>query len=84
MTHSPEPWTVEDYNSGCGFVRDANNQDIHYGYYDQEMPPANAERIVACVNALQGIENPQEFVEEAKELLKYGKVYTGHTIQQSP
>lgn len=27
---------------------------------------ANAERIVSCVNALAGIENPSDFVEQAK------------------
>jgi hypothetical protein len=69
MTHSPEPWTIQFGN----VLFDANGRDVHYGYFDHQMPPANAERIVACVNALQGIENPQEFVQEVKEVLEATK-----------
>ena len=53
--HSPEPWRVEDYNSNCGYVFDANGDDIHSGYFDGEMEHANAQRIVACVNFCMGL-----------------------------
>lgn len=67
--HTPEPWhqfafeVYDDDNciiADCGYAADV---------FGKEGMKANAARIVACVNALAGIENPEEWVKEAKELI---------------
>jgi hypothetical protein len=35
VTHA-SPWSVEDYNSACFIVRDANGQQLAYVYYEDE------------------------------------------------
>ena len=47
-----EPWRVEPYGGGCGYIHDKDGKDIHSGYYDHEMDPETARRIVACVCGL--------------------------------
>lgn len=56
--HTPEPWVIGSSNSiwANGLVQ------------AQAMSNANAARIVACVNALEGIDNPASFVEVVKKL----------------
>ncbi len=34
------------------------------------MMEANAQRIVACVNAMTGIEDPEDFMKSVEELIK--------------
>jgi hypothetical protein len=75
--HSPEPWSVEEREAGNAAPRFwINHASAMAGeYVVAELngecclnAQADAERIVACVNALAGIEDPEEFVREAKEL----------------
>jgi hypothetical protein len=65
VTHSPEPWhRGEEHESMCQ-LWDANNKIIgvirqQYGiafpeYPEPEQANGNAERVLACVNALAGI-----------------------------
>ena len=41
----------------------------HYGEIDEERRAASAKRIISCVNALAGIEDPEAFVQRAKKLI---------------
>lgn len=68
-THSPEPWTVKCSANGNAVV--ASNGGIvlehQFGTHqpgdaELETMQANVERIVACVNAMQGINDPEEFI----------------------
>ncbi len=69
--HTPGPWNVGSHGH---ILKDKNTFDfvrIASPYRDGafESDPvaiANAARIVACVNALEGIEDPAEFVRQAK------------------
>jgi hypothetical protein len=77
MSHSPEPWRIEDRKDSdydkYVTILDANNVEVIEGGLSGEdccacaghpaMLPIDAERIVACVNACRGI--PTE------ELAKY-------------
>lgn len=60
MTHSPEPWRVAEF-AGKLFVDDCHGgyvtQPFYPGDVDLNLPiwRANMERIVACVNFLEGI-----------------------------
>lgn len=61
--HTPEPWQqglTKHY-----IVNGESNLHIAVCHYENE---ANAARIVACVNAMRGIENPQSFIETVKHL----------------
>lgn len=53
---------VGDHSFGFG------NMAINH-HVTEEVAEANARRIVDCVNALDGIENPQEFVQKARQAL---------------
>lgn len=55
--HTPEPWTIENETQVCNdFYELANVNEI-----------ADAARIVTCVNALAGIDDPERWVEMTKE-----------------
>ena len=63
MNHTPEPWTA------------FGKQVIETASADRKIivqckSEADAARIVACVNAMQGIEDPEQFMQEA-ELRKH-------------
>lgn len=72
MKHTAEPWKVfidetDDFTTrtiGSGLmVRPKNLNEIAImttGSFTDEVEQENAERIVKCVNALAGIENPQD------------------------
>ena len=72
--HTPEPWTNDSYNlvystvnnqTVCeiqDYLRNAGDSTEHQ---PEEEATANAERIVKCVNACAGIENPAEFIKDA-------------------
>jgi len=69
MNHSKEPWTFKGFEdisrkepTWLTIVFDADGMPLD-GLFDQR---PNTERIVACVNAMQGIEDPAAFVAEAK------------------
>jgi hypothetical protein len=56
--HSPEPWK----RGTDGLIYDANN-DFVTDTCGTSLPEGveNQKRIVACVNAMQGIDDPQAF-----------------------
>jgi len=64
MKHVPEPWELSPSGQ---FVRKDTKGDGHLiicevnrnWHTSKETQIANAQRIVACVNAMEGIENPQ-------------------------
>jgi hypothetical protein len=66
MNHTPEPWAFGDIESNA-VVRCDRQTIIHRpsGKRDQ-FTRQDLERIIACVNALQGIEDPEEFMRIAK------------------
>jgi hypothetical protein len=60
MNHSPEPWFVDDRLPGWVLIADANGTEIveQQGEYEDSgwtFSRADAERIVAAVNACRGI-----------------------------
>lgn len=68
MTHSPEPWKTDFWLDGPMRVVDAEGEDvcgviIEFGGFSSPIysKPENMERIVACVNACEGI--PTETLE---------------------
>jgi hypothetical protein len=73
--HTPGPWVVYD---GTGIDREKNgvtvlfyrdkDDDVYTGLNMEENAEANAARIVACVNAMEGIDDPEKFVIEARNL----------------
>ena len=65
MNHTPEPWTVTDADYP-DIIHDLGSIFIPIV---KEAGKYNADRIVACVNPMQGIEDPAEFVKWSKELL---------------
>jgi len=78
--HTPEPWRLygELVNTTTGVTirQDDNFKKIicdlyAYGFYNVtiEEQQANAERIVACVNACAGIENPKKLKNSHREYL---------------
>ena len=70
--HTPEPWelnpttenrSITSKNGVIVFCYDVSIPDSA-----QHIPKANATRIVECVNALAGIENPAEWVEKMNKI----------------
>jgi len=70
MKHTPEPWKIygsdelplaiiQDDEDGMGIIEFTQNG----------VNPANAKRIVSCVNACQGIEDPETTIKELIEML---------------
>jgi hypothetical protein len=88
--HTPEPWYVvngeyiyrrpqkELYEFGGQVAGDKPLAICNKGWYDQDSDGfplrANAERIVACVNACAGMEDPQSEIQQLRserdELMK--------------
>jgi hypothetical protein len=84
--HTPEPWRIARFAYGedsGAYVSAGPVLNIEkviatlypYAFYhmDAETANANAFRIVDCVNALAGIEDPEAFVKEAKAALQKDK-----------
>jgi cell shape-determining protein MreC len=78
MGHTKGLWSIGDENNQCcevligteyNLVASLDRQDGNTGKFviSREEMLANARRIVECVNALSGIENPAEFVAKAKK-----------------
>ncbi len=80
-THTPEPWNsvFNPWKAAFDpqldvFVRDKNGLILaKMRELDGVDHQANASRIVECVNAMEGIENPVEFMNQAIDLLKLCK-----------
>lgn len=85
MKHTPEPWVIDDgiddpENMADELLRNAGeeNEWIAIGIADEEgyaesvayCHPNNAPRIVACINALEGIKDPRELREVAAALYR--------------
>lgn len=70
--HTPEPWHV-----GPFYKTDIMSSHGHVGCAGSLQSPqgiTNAHRIVACVNACQGIDDPAKFVEAVRELDNYAGI----------
>lgn len=75
MNHTSEPWKVEldstpFYSSigGAYFVRGPDNEYIARLTDETEPREANSKRIIACVNACIGMDNPKAEIERLKQL----------------
>ena len=73
--HTKEPWVVFPRNSeiyiGIGEETGDGICDGGYGLWrDGPERKANAERIVACVNAMAGIDDPVEFMQQLRDVLR--------------
>lgn len=85
MKHTSTPWVFNFFEmkiKGTGDVEGrtviANlsaNMDYTRGWNTQ---CANAQRIIACVNALEGIEDPQQFVDVAKSHIESSALEEAH------
>jgi hypothetical protein len=83
--HTPEPWridrTAEDDATPAYLIAGNTSKYVviahlyPYSFYHMNAETANAnnKRIVACVNALAGIEDPEAFVKEAKAAMQKDK-----------
>lgn len=76
--HTPTPWEIGSSKRSVISSNPANPKVIarmnfaglgHGIYFDDE-PEANAQRIVTCVNACEGIDNPAEYIERLKQMYK--------------
>lgn len=77
--HTPEPWAAS-YN---GLYMEIEHEGFYFiAVFGNDHSPltrgsniqkANADRIVACVNALAGIEDPEAFVQQAKAAINKDK-----------
>jgi len=75
LKHTPEPWVFNqeemkikgsgDYEGRTIIANVSPKMDFSRGMATQ---CANAARIVECVNALSGVEDPKKWVEEMKDL----------------
>lgn len=76
MTHSKTPWIIRHDGS---LVRIQSDLERNRRYTiasilnPSELDKANFERIIRCVNALDGIEDPEQFISDAKIVMD-GKV----------
>ncbi len=72
--HSPEPWRVDGGYLKMDACVIAANDTFVLGYSSDEgafsEDDPNIVRIVACVNAMEGIPDPQAFVEAARAIVK--------------
>ncbi|KKK79605.1 hypothetical protein LCGC14_2831860, partial [marine sediment metagenome] len=76
--HTPGPWTDIPCSDGTTFIASPEFRQIAVigcdgskttqlnGYVPNNEGKDNAWRIVACVNALAGIDDPVEFVQQGK------------------
>jgi hypothetical protein len=72
--HTPGPWVIEGQKYEAHRIIDADGNAICQLWYKDETPmdnqDANADRIVSCVNALEDVDDPENFVRTAKVLEK--------------
>lgn len=72
--HTLEPWEVEGQFYDAHRIVDTNGVPICQLWYKDESPmpnqESNAARIVACVNAMAGIDDPETWMKTTKEVLE--------------
>jgi hypothetical protein len=66
--HSPTPWVAED-----DFIIDANGESVGWAVHNPVpilwyIPKEDADRIIACVNACEGI--PNEELYQIKQIIQ--------------
>lgn len=66
-THTPEPWCVVDDTRIYGKGAEVTFVSGLHANYDEDA--ANAARIVACVNALNGVDDPAATIQAARNVL---------------
>jgi methyl-accepting chemotaxis protein len=78
MKHTPTPWKVDTGSARDEYmyVLGASNETIAELYVIDRgiQMKANAERIVACVNVMAGIEDPEQWVLNAKRLMEAQRI----------
>jgi hypothetical protein len=71
--HTPEPWITKVYEENQTRILGPIEEDGNRHWIGDIIGPlsnkANAKRIVECVNAFEGIENPAEFISNLKKCL---------------
>ncbi len=77
--HAPEPWKItSSWNDFT--IEGPSNEEIIFQDGPHGTPTiksANAERIVACVNACKGIEDPTAFISEVKAMIDQARSVKG-------
>lgn len=76
--HTKEPWTISDSDESWQVIGGDGSPVFSRTRVLKDRRPtnesvANRERILACVNALTGIEDPSAFVAAVDELLRRGE-----------
>jgi hypothetical protein len=85
--HSPEPWKLHQRSKRPGDVdvADANDQCVlETDWIPGELERADYERIVACVNALAGVQDPTAFMQSVHALIwgvKSSRLLTTPSLQ---
>ena len=73
MNHTKEPWVISSSLIVCNEDADVIatcTPNFGLSTLDMLACKANAQRIVDCVNACEGIEDPKEWIKNAKEIPK--------------
>jgi hypothetical protein len=85
MSHTPEPWEYFEYTNSIGVKMIKGNKTKYsaepyavcggYSQEDKDITRANARRIVACVNACAGMDEPEEQIKGMQfELARYNRI----------
>ena len=78
--HTPEPWVLdEDWHSVKAQGSTLADCIEPYGVLEdiaEEIAKANAQRIVDCVNAMAGIDDPEKWMKEVREIQLHHLVLT--------
>lgn len=65
--HTPEPWVLQKWGISIEIISSEDNKSI--AAVAIENIHDNAQRIIDCVNAFEGIENPIDFMNNLKKCL---------------
>lgn len=70
--HTPEPWIVNDTSVGITIFSEKQSAYLMYMSQTRTVNEgnANAYRVVECVNAMEGVENPTEFIANVRKLIE--------------
>lgn len=70
--HTREPWNIRRSDIGTEMLEIYSETTGDVVLINAEDQTNDWPRIVACVNAMAGIEDPQKFVDGSRELVKEG------------